>query len=177
VGRSPVGTRPVVGLQSLWCYNYFRGRLELFDLDMKSESVSLLNLLTLRLSTARPVSRVDALNPPVPYLETYHVTALHDRRFRRRSSSAAITLLGAACCIQAVRYFSYDFLPLNSAITAACLAVLIRFGLLVAARLFGLGGLSAPEIDQLGVGRCRALPLLVCSWLVVSGSQILRTGC
>src|SRR6516225_3272151 len=71
------------GYSRFWCYNYFRGRLELFDLDMKGESVILLNLLTLRLSTARPVSRVDPLNPSV----------LHDRRFRRRSSSAAIALL------------------------------------------------------------------------------------
>jgi len=71
-----------VGLQSLWCYNYFRGRLEQFDLEMEGGSVKLLNELTLRLGTIRPL----------PYLEKYHVTAPADRRSRRRSSSAAVAL-------------------------------------------------------------------------------------
>ena len=117
----------VIGLQSLWCYNYLRGTLEQLDLEMEGESLKLLNELTLRLRTVRPLVRIDPFDPSVPSLERYHVTAPQDRRFRRRSSSAAIALLLTAWCIQALRYFSYDFLPLNAAITAACLAVLITF--------------------------------------------------
>jgi len=86
---------------------------------MKGESLSLLNRLTLRLGTARPVSRIDPPNASVPFLERYHVIAPEDRRPQRRSSSTAVALLGAAWCTQVARYFDYDFLPLHSAILAA----------------------------------------------------------
>jgi biopolymer transport protein ExbB/TolQ len=71
-----------VGLQSLWWYSYFRGRLDEFDLDMKGESLRLLNQLTLRLGTASLVGRIDPFNSSVPCLERYRVTAPADRRFR-----------------------------------------------------------------------------------------------
>jgi hypothetical protein len=74
------------------------------------------------------VGRIDLLNQSVPYLERHAVTANEGVGFRRRSSWAAIALLVAAWCMQMVRYFDYDFLPLYSAIAAACLAVLITFG-------------------------------------------------
>jgi MotA/TolQ/ExbB proton channel family len=118
----------IVGLQSLWCYTYFRARLEQFDLDMKGESLRLLNQLTLQLSTASLVGGIDPFNPSVPYLETYHVTSPADRRFRRRSSSAAVALLVAAWCLQVVRDFGYGFLPLGHALPVACRDVLITFG-------------------------------------------------
>ena len=117
-----------VGLQSLWCYNYFRERLEQFDLEMEGESLKLLNELTLRLGTVQPLGRIDPFNPSLPYLERHHVTAPADRRSRRRSSSAAVALLVAAWCIQVIRDFGYGFLPLGPALPAACRDVLIPFG-------------------------------------------------
>jgi hypothetical protein len=117
-----------VGLQSLWYYNYFRGRVEQFDLEMVGESLKLLNELTLRLGTVQPLRRIEPFNPSVRYLERYHVTAPADRRSRRRSSSAAVALLVAAWCIQVVRDFGYGLLPPGPALRAACLDVLIPFG-------------------------------------------------
>jgi biopolymer transport protein ExbB/TolQ len=35
----------LIGLQSLWCYKYFRGRLEDFDCEMKNTALQLLNEL------------------------------------------------------------------------------------------------------------------------------------
>ena len=124
----PTALGLLVGLQSSWGYSYFPGRPEQFDLDLNVETLKLLNELTLRLGPRRPMGRIDPLNPSVPYLEGYHVTAPADRRFRRRSSSAAIALLVAAWCIQVVRDFGYGFLPLRPALPAACRDVLITFG-------------------------------------------------
>jgi hypothetical protein len=117
----------VVGLQSLWCHNYFRGRLDAFDGEMNGESLNLLNQLTLLLGRARPRGPIEPLNPSVPYLEGYSVTAAEDRGCWRLSSLSAVALLGASWCIQVVRYFDYDSLPLHHAIPAACGSVLITF--------------------------------------------------
>lgn len=116
----------VVGLQSLWCYSYLRERLQQLDLQIKSESQRLLNLLTIRFPTAIPAGMTASLNPTVPYLETYEVTTGY-RRHSSRSSIAAVALLIASACIQVVRYFDHDFLPLGSAVPAAFVSVLTRF--------------------------------------------------
>jgi hypothetical protein len=117
----------VVGLQSLWCYSYFQVWLDQFDREMKGESLKLLNQLTLLIGTARPIGPIEPLDPSVPYLEGYSVTAAEDRGCWRLSSLAVVALLGAAWCVQVVRYFDYDSLPLHQAIPAACGYVLIAF--------------------------------------------------
>ena len=48
--------------------------------------------------------------------------------------------------------------------------------LLMADRLRGLGGSSAPEINGFVLGRRRAFLLLACSRIVGSGAQILSAG-
>jgi hypothetical protein len=83
--------------------------------------------LTLLLGTARPTGPIELLNPSVPYLEGYSVTAAEDRGCWLPSSLAAVALLVTAWCVEVVRYFDYDSLPLHQAIPAACGSALIKF--------------------------------------------------
>jgi hypothetical protein len=117
----------LVGLQSLWCYRYFQGRLADFDHEMEDASFKLVNPLTLQLGHLSPAGPIEPISQSLPYLETYSVNAGEDRRCWRRSALAAAALLAVAWCIQVVGYFDYDALPLDLAIGAAFRSVLITF--------------------------------------------------
>jgi hypothetical protein len=123
----PAALGLLVGLQSLWCYRYFRDRLVEFDHEMENASLRLVNQLTLQLGRLSPAGPPEPINRSLPYLEAYSVIAGEDRRCRRHSALAAVALLAVAWCIQMVGYFDYDALPLDSAMRTAFRSVLIIF--------------------------------------------------
>jgi hypothetical protein len=112
-----------VALQSLWCYKYLRGRLAGFDLEMADTSLSLVNQLRLQFGHHLPARATGGVTDSLRYLEAYAPDLPADQRSRRRSTFATVALLLVAWWVQALRYFEYGFLPLNSAITASLRAV------------------------------------------------------
>jgi hypothetical protein len=123
----PTALGLLIGIQSLWCYRYFRDRLSEFDHEMEDASLKLVNQLTLQLRHISPAGAIEPIGQSIPYLETYSVIAGEDRRCWRRSSLAAVALLAVAWCIQVVGYIDYDSLPLDLAIPTAFRSVLITF--------------------------------------------------
>ena len=96
----PMALGLLVGLQSLWCYRYFRGRLADFDHKMEDASLKLVNQLTLQLGHLSPASPIEPISQSLPYLETYSVSAGEQRRCWRRSTLAAVELLVLAWGIE-----------------------------------------------------------------------------
>ena len=123
----PAALGLLVALQSLWCYKYFRGRLTEFDREMENESLALLNQLQFHLRRVGPTARTTSISQSFPFLEKYSAVANADRRCWRRSTLAATPLLALAWGIEFVCYLNLDFVPLGSALIAACRSVLIMF--------------------------------------------------
>jgi hypothetical protein len=117
----PAALGLLVGLHSLWCYNYCRCRLAELDHEMENESLQVVNHLT------RQVGRLHSgrVDRPLPFLEAYSVMAGEDRRGWRRSMWAAVALLAFAWGIQVIGYFDDDALPIDSAMRAAFRSVSI----------------------------------------------------
>lgn len=125
----PAALGLLVGLQSLWCFRYFRRKLAGFDDEMEDASLKLLNQLTLLPRRLSPASPIEPNNQPLPYLEAYSVLADEDHRCARRSALGTVALFATAWCVQVVRCFDYDSLPLASAALTAGQSVLLMFGL------------------------------------------------
>lgn len=125
----PTALGLLVGLQSLWCYRYFRDRLAEFDHEMENTSLELINQLTLQFGHLNLAASINPIDDSLPFLETYSVVANEDRRCWRRSALSAGALLAVAWCVQVIRYFDHDSLPLALATRTAGQYVLLTFGL------------------------------------------------
>jgi len=111
----PTSIGLLIGLQSLWCYKYLRGRLDTFDREMAGAGLQLVNQLAFQLDRLRPERPLADSSNRVPYLETY-APALADIRSERRSYAGAGVVLFVTWCIEVAAQFEFDASPLNSAL-------------------------------------------------------------
>ena len=118
----------LVGLTSLWSYRYLTSRLETFDREMEIASLELIN----QLARYRGRWKLAPTKEPAggPYI--FGATSLGEVRQDQMCWYRPVLLTGAALvvgwCLQVVRYFEHDYLPLESALWAACKYVLLLFG-------------------------------------------------
>lgn len=124
----PTALGLLVALQALWGCRYFGGRLAHLDREMEDTSLSLINQLAPHFGSLRPAGPIEPIDQSLPYLEAYSPDLSADRRSKRRTACAAVTLLFAAWCEQVLAYFAHDALPLNSAMSAGFRSVAITFG-------------------------------------------------
>ncbi len=123
----PAALGILVGLQSLWCSRFFRGRLSDLDQEMRNQALMLVNLLKPRLGRIGPSASAESTNESPPFLEAYSARASEDQRCWRRSALSAAVLLTIACGVQLAGYLYYDSLPLHSAMLSSGRYVLITF--------------------------------------------------
>ena len=96
---------------------------------MQNTSIKLLNQLTLQ-----PSGGFEGCDSPaaggesLPFLNRYATAAVEDLRSWHRSAWLIPVLLAITFCVQTVVYFGYDSLPLEAALRAALLSVLMPFG-------------------------------------------------
>ena len=125
----PTALGLLVGLTSQWCYRYLTGTLEAFDGEMRGASLELVNQLARyrgRWTIGPAIKRVSGL----PMFGEESLAELRqDQRFWYRSMILTGAALLVAWCVQVVRYFEHDYLPLDSAIWPACKYVLLAFGI------------------------------------------------
>jgi hypothetical protein len=123
----PMAMGLFVGLQSSWCYRYFRERLGDFDREMVDARLGLINQLALRFGRCRPVGTPDGAICSVPSLESYAPDPAADRRERRWRMAAISSMLVLALCVRAITLFEHDGLPLASSVTDGMRFVLMSF--------------------------------------------------
>jgi hypothetical protein len=123
----PAALGLLVGVPSLWLYNYLAGRLECFDREMENATLELVNLLILC-----PVGSVPT--PPVKFVSVSPIfrdeignELRDDRRPWYRSSLMVAALLFVTWCVQIPRYFDNYELSLESVILRAGVYVLATF--------------------------------------------------
>ncbi len=137
----------LVGLVSLWFYEYLTGRLRTIDLEMENASLDLLNQLS-RLPSRFTIR--DAADSRL-FGEVSFDEVARDERFQSRCIFLAGAALVLAFFAQASRYVLVDSISLGSAVRVACFYLPIVFGLsclpmyLVWVKLLGRrpGGLTA----------------------------------
>lgn len=124
----PMAIGIVVGLQSLWCYKYFRGRLATFDLEMADIRLKLMNQLALHLGRVRAADPTKGVEHSLPYLDAYSPDLAADARYQRRCALATSALLVVAFSVQVVAHFEYDAMPISSMLWAGLRFVVFSFG-------------------------------------------------
>ncbi|MFN7995846.1 MAG: MotA/TolQ/ExbB proton channel family protein [Bryobacteraceae bacterium] len=123
----PTALGLLIGIQSLWCHRYLRGRLEEFDREMAGASLDLINRLALRFDQFRPARPIEGGSHRVLYLEAYAPELAADTRFERRSYFATGVMLFITWWVEMAAYFEFDLRPLSSAFRAGLGSVVITF--------------------------------------------------
>lgn len=118
----------LVGLTSLWGYRYLTGSLEDFEREMESASFDLINQLARYRGRWKLGPTIEPAGGPYMFGAKSPGQMRQDQRFWYRSIFLTGAALVVGWCLQVVRYFEHDYLPLGSAPWAACKYVLFVFG-------------------------------------------------
>jgi hypothetical protein len=123
----PTAMGLLVGLISLWCYKYLTGKLETCDREMQSASLDLLDQLRRYSGRWNLSIAIQPTESPSMFGAISFVDLRREQTFWTRSMFMTGAGLFGAWCLQIVRYFEQDYLPLSSAIWAAFLSALFVF--------------------------------------------------
>ncbi len=119
----------MVGVVALWCYRYLEEKLVIFDQEMESVSLELLNELGRFHGRFSVESAVKHPSDGPLFGEKPLAELSRDENFERRCMLLAGTTLVMAWFVQMVRYFGQRALPWDSAARAACLYLPLMFAI------------------------------------------------
>jgi len=125
----PMGLGLLVGLISLWSYEFLAARLRTFDQEMETASLELLNQISRFRGRFEAAPAVDQPSDCRMFGERSSAELSQEDKTLRHSMILAGAAVVLAWLALAARYFGRYALPLDLAIQSACFYIPITFGI------------------------------------------------